>query len=146
MPQPPRTGGAKRTTTEAGLGFEHQRIRKRLLARHVDGSPCPCGVGADCGPGCPCRKAGYALPMYRDPALNVDGRALQADHSQSRSQGGTRADRLMLATCNGSRGDGTRTPAAQDAERYAAPWWTRDWTGQGLTPTPPGGKLSPPPA
>lgn len=61
--------------------------------------------------------------MYRDPSRNVDGRALHADHSVARSQGGKRADRLMLAACNMARGDGTTT------ERYAAPWWSRDWMG-----------------
>ena len=115
------SGGSKRTTTEAGLGYEHQRIRRRLLTNHVDGSPCPCGVGTDCGPRCLCRAAGYALPMYRDASRNPDGMPLEADHTLARSQGGRKADRLMLATCNRSRGDGTRS------ERYAAPWWSRDW-------------------
>lgn len=62
--------------------------------------------------------------MYRDPALNVDGMSLEADHTQARSQGGTKADRLLLATCNRSRGDGTRGVQA-DGQRPA--WWTRDW-------------------
>ena len=113
-----------KTTTEAGLGYEHQRIRRRLMLAHQDGAPCPCGVGTDCGPRCPCRAAGYALPMYRDPTLNADGQPLHADHTLARSQGGTKADRLMLGTCNMSRGDG------HNAERYAAPWWTRDWMGE----------------
>lgn len=111
-----------KTTTEEGLGWEHQKQRRRLLAAHVDGSPCPCGVGRDCGPACICRAAGRALPMYRDPSLNPDGRPLQADHTHARALGGTKADRLMLATCNASRGDGTRK-----SDAYNSPWWTRDW-------------------
>lgn len=62
--------------------------------------------------------------MYRHAALNVDGMAVEADHTQARSQGGTKADRLLLATCNRSRGDGTRG-AQTDAGRPA--WWTRTW-------------------
>lgn len=112
----------KRTTTERGLGYDHRRTRHRLLTNHVDGTPCPCLASGDCGPGCPCRAAGQALPMYRDARLNTDGLPLEADHSLARSLGGTRADRLMLATCNRSRGNGQRT------DRTAAPWWTRDWT------------------
>jgi hypothetical protein len=46
--------------------------------------------------------------MWRDPTLNPDGLPLEADHTIARSQGGTHADRLLLATCNRSRGDGTR--------------------------------------
>lgn len=46
--------------------------------------------------------------MYRNPQLNVDRMPLEADHTIARSLGGTTADRLMLATCNRSRGNGTR--------------------------------------
>jgi hypothetical protein len=49
--------------------------------------------------------------MYRDPARNPDGLPLHADHETARAHGGKQADRLLLATCNMSRGDGTRTPA-----------------------------------
>ncbi|NUR09343.1 MAG: hypothetical protein HOQ45_20360 [Nocardioidaceae bacterium] len=61
--------------------------------------------------------------MYRDPARNPDGMPLEADHTQARSQGGRRADRLLLATCNRSRGDGTRTVTPTGRPD----WWTRDW-------------------
>src|SRR5687767_14145805 len=113
----------RKTTTERGLGWEHQKNRRRLIAKHIDGTPCPCGVGRECGKACICRAAGRALPMYRSAALNADGLPLQADHSIARAQGGMKADRLMLATCNASRGDGTR-----DADMPA--WWDRDWTGE----------------
>jgi len=92
------------TTTERGLGHEHQKARVALLARHVDGTPCWwCGQ-----------------PMYRSQAL-------EADHSTSRAKGGTRADRLLHDLCNRQRGDGSR-----DGERPAlsgAPprWTTREW-------------------
>lgn len=139
--RPPRPAGP--STTERGLGWAHQRDRAVLLRGHVDGTPCPCLELNDCGPACPCRRVGIGLPMYRDPARNADGRALQADHSRARSRGGTRADRLLLATCNASRGDGSRrrqqpatgrTLQLQRAPRPAtlqlqpaAPATTRDW-------------------
>lgn len=86
------------TTTERGLGNQHQQQRKRLMAALVDGTPCPCG---GCGPACPCRPE--PQPMYRDAKRNVDRRALQADHPLGRGSG-RMAERLLLATCNGSLG------------------------------------------
>ncbi|WP_432571185.1 hypothetical protein [Kineococcus sp. SYSU DK005] len=59
--------------------------------------------------------------------LNVDGRPLEADHTLARSLGGGLADRLLIATCNASRGAGrasTRTAAASDERR---PYWSREW-------------------
>jgi hypothetical protein len=114
----------RRTTTERGLGWDHQRTKRRLLAAHIDGSPCPCLDTGDCGPACPCRAAGHALPMYREPTLNPDGRPLEADHTLARAHGGTRADRLLLSTCNRSRGVGHHTDTAGTPT-----WWSRDWTG-----------------
>lgn len=96
---------AHRTTTQRGLGWTHQKRREQLLRNHTDGTPCPCQPG--CGPGCICRGTN-GLPMYRDPARNPDRMPLEADHTLARSLGGTTADRLLLATCNRSRGDGTR--------------------------------------
>ena len=134
--------GTRRSAASRGLGYDHRRARERLIRSHVDGSPCPCGVGADCGPGCICKRAGYALPMYRDPQLNPDGMPLEADHTLARSLGGTRADRLMLATCNRSRGNGTYASRTATASAdgswplnpatgtHCPPWWTRDWTGE----------------
>lgn len=116
---------ARPTTTSKGLGWAHQQQARRLFARLVDGTPCPCLDLDDCGPACPCRAAGHGLPMYRDPERNADGRTLQADHTVARSQGGTKADRLLLATCNGSRGDGNR--AANDQPFTQPDWWTRTW-------------------
>ncbi|MBE7338113.1 hypothetical protein INS45_01365 [Corynebacterium aurimucosum] len=87
-----------RSTTEKGLGWDHQKERDALLAVHVDGTPCWwCG-----------------RPMYRERSRNFDGRALAADHSLARALGGTRADRLLHSTCNSARGDGHN-----DAQRPA---------------------------
>lgn len=81
------------SSTARGLGHDHQVQRARLLNRHVDGSSCWwCGK-----------------PLYRNPARNPDGRVLHADHSRPRSTyGRSAADRLLHASCNESRGDGTR--------------------------------------
>lgn len=108
---------------DRGLGWAHQQQRRRLLARHRDGTPCPCLDDDTCGPACPCRPAGVGLPMHRKAERNADGMPLEADHTLARSQGGTLADRLMLATCNRSRGDGTRRRPANDAPS----WWSRQW-------------------
>lgn len=85
-PTPPKT------TTERGLGWEHQRKREALLAVHRDGAPC----------------WWCSRPMYRDKTRNFDGQALAADHIQARANGGTTAGRLLHGSCNSSRGDGSR--------------------------------------
>lgn len=46
--------------------------------------------------------------MFRDARQNFDGATLEADHSEARSRGGRKADRLMHSTCNRQRGDGSR--------------------------------------
>lgn len=77
---------------ERGLGTRHEHERKRLIAGHVDGTPCWwCGQ-----------------PMHRDSAANPDGMPLEADHTNPRSKGGTVADRLLHGRCNRQRGDGSR--------------------------------------
>lgn len=117
---------SRKTTTGKGLGWQHQQQRARLLRSHRDGAPCPCLDDNRCGPGCLCRPHGHGQPMYRDASRNPDGMPLEADHGElARSLGGKRADRLLLATCNRSRGDGTRIHAASPMTRPA--WWTRDW-------------------
>lgn len=122
---PNRSRGApkrKLTTTQQGMGWDHQQDRDKLLTRHIDGRRCWwCG-----------------RPMYRKPERNFDGRTLHADHSKSRSRygiGRTRADRLLHDTCNRERGDGSRdnerpalthiaTPSADHIELgpLAMPW------------------------
>lgn len=121
MPGPKR--GPQLSSTARGLGYDHVQIRRALLHLHVDGAPCPCLQLNDCGPGCPCRRAGHGLPMYRDARRNVDQRPLEADHTQPRARGGKRADRLVLARCNRSRKDGRRSPH-QQRERIDT---DRDW-------------------
>lgn len=79
-------------TTARGLGWQHQRTRAQLLAQHTDGTPCWwCG-----------------RPMFKQPERNWDTAPLEADHTLSRSQGGTRADRLLHSVCNRQRQDGSR--------------------------------------
>lgn len=107
------------------LDWAHKKQRARLIRNHRDGTPCPCLELNDCGDSCPCRAAGRGLPMYQDPARNPDRAPLEADHTIAWSQGGRRADRLLLRTCNRSRGDGTRAAA----ELGRPSWWTREWTG-----------------
>lgn len=81
-----------KTTTEKGLGWEHQKNRDGLIAVHVDGSPCWW-----------CCK-----PMYREAARNHDGKPLAADHGHARHYGGTKATQLLHFSCNSSRKQGDR--------------------------------------
>ncbi|ABM14400.1 conserved hypothetical protein [Mycolicibacterium vanbaalenii PYR-1] len=115
--QPPPTG-KRRTNKQRGVGWQHTQERERLLARHRDGRRC----------------WWCAKPLYREPARNWDGEPLHADHTRPRSKGGTTADRLLHATCNRTRGDGSRdhqrpaadqTPASNpddDLGPLAMPW------------------------
>lgn len=81
-----------KTTTEKGLGWDHQQETDALKAEHVDGTPCWwCG-----------------LPMFLDPLLNWDRRGLSGDHSLPRASGGVITDRLLHGKCNKRRGDGSR--------------------------------------
>lgn len=73
----PRAG----RTAARGYGRPHQRARRWLLARHVDGTPC-----AHC-----------SQPMYK-------AQDLQADHSTPRALADGLPDRLLHASCNASRG------------------------------------------
>lgn len=113
----------KRTTSQAGLGWQHQKQRTRLLGAHRDGAPCWwCG-----------------RPMWKDHTRNWDydptatypsnGR-LAADHTHARTHGGTIADRLLHEVCNKERGDGSRdhlrpathTPTPKPTTRNALDW------------------------
>ncbi|QMU22515.1 hypothetical protein [Gordonia rubripertincta] len=80
------------TTTERGLGWQHQKQVRSLKAQHVDGSPC----------------WWCAQPMFLAPESNWDKAVLAGDHSISRANGGQIADRLLHSTCNKERGDGAR--------------------------------------
>lgn len=100
------------TTTQRGLGWEHQKQRKRLLAKHRDGDLC-----GHCGE-----------PMFKSQPL-------QADHTIPRSLGGAKADRLLHSWCNESRGNGTRVPAtATDA--WQSGITSRNWLASPTPPTP----------
>ncbi|MFI8664242.1 hypothetical protein ACIGKR_29895 [Rhodococcus qingshengii] len=100
---------AAKTTTERGLGWQHQKTREHLLRVHIDGTPCWwCGRS-----------------MYRAAERNPDEASLEADHSTARSKGGTKADRLLHSTCNRSRQAGSRDhqrPALRLTRPLAFPW------------------------
>lgn len=97
-----------RTTTQKRLGHDHQVHRQRLLARHVDGTPC----------------WWCSRPMYRDRRKNYDynpnatrrdgkpdtsSGSLSGDHSKARSTNNhSIADRLLHGQCNKERGNGSR--------------------------------------
>lgn len=46
--------------------------------------------------------------MFRRDELNFDAKKLNADHSDARAYGGTKADRLLHDKCNKERGKGDR--------------------------------------
>lgn len=85
---------AAKTTTQRGYGHTHQKQRRKLLAQHKDGAPCP-----ECG-----------KPMYKTAAKNFDGAALEADHGPGSAlkyadnKQATKATRLLHRTCNRSGG------------------------------------------
>lgn len=103
-----------KTTTQKGLGWQHQQAAKRLRNHHVDGTPC-----AHCG-----------RPMYLDRTRNWDydpsttnpySGTLHADHGgMSRAEAIRRGlpiplpDRLLHGTCNIQLGDGEQ-PTDSDA-------------------------------
>lgn len=83
---------SRKSTTEKGLGWQHQQQVKALLNSHIDGSPCWwCGE-----------------PMFVDPQRNWDGESLAGDHSIARRGGrvASKADRLLHGKCNKKRGVG----------------------------------------
>lgn len=76
------------TTTQRGLGWEHQKRRAALLP-HAYGQPCPwCGE-----------------TMERWQRLDLD-------HTVPRAHGGTVGDRIMHRACNRERGEGATDRAA----------------------------------
>ena len=83
---------AKGATTAAGLGWPHQQAVAELFRNHRDGSPC----------------WWCAKPRYSTKELNWDGRQLAGDHSIPRAISRySKADRLLHATCNEQRQDGS---------------------------------------
>lgn len=101
-------GRRRLTTTDIGLGWEHQKRAARLKREHRDGTLCWwCGE-----------------PMYLDPTRNPDYKPgiraageLHADHTNSRAHGGTHADRLMHGDCNRQRGNGDNDHARPALKR-----------------------------
>lgn len=95
-----------RSTAERGLGHEHRKHRDTLLRVHIEGTPCWwCG-----------------LPMYKRQAL-------AADHTHTRANGGTHADRLLHSLCNTERGDGSRDHLRPALTRHGSskPTPSRHW-------------------
>jgi hypothetical protein len=68
------------TTTQRGLGYQHQQRRKHLLP-HAYGTPCPM-----CGD------------------IMEHGDLLDLDHTIPRALGGTVGDRIVHRTCNRAAG------------------------------------------
>ncbi|MGN7134573.1 hypothetical protein ACTHQY_15005 [Rhodococcoides corynebacterioides] len=95
-----------KTTSQKGLGWDHQQVRKQLLSQHVEGTPC-----GHCG-----------KPMFKAT------QPLDADHELARHHGGRRANRLLHASCNRSRKDGTTpTPAVKAARADRGQWTLLQW-------------------
>jgi 5-methylcytosine-specific restriction endonuclease McrA len=90
-------------TTAVGLGYAHQRDRKRAIAVMPDGTQCPL-----CG-----------RPMHKDPARNYDGRALHYDHVIARAlKPGARGPmRLTHARCNVQAGQLVRMQLSRGKPR-----------------------------
>lgn len=102
-----------KSTTERGYGWRHQQQRERLMRAHRDGTPC-----SHCG-----------KPMYRDPAKNFDGAALEAQHTDplanyDNKQSAPLASELMHRFCNRSLHDGTRKVTPPGSRRPAGGF---DW-------------------
>ena len=74
----------KGSTTQRGLGAQHQRIRARLLPLAI-GTWCPLRL-----PGC--------------DGLMVDPKRMDLDHSTPRVLGGVHGDRITCRHCNRSSG------------------------------------------
>jgi hypothetical protein len=80
-----------KTAAQRGYDHRHQQVRKRLMFNMKDGTPCEW-----------CQR-----PMWKDPAKNFDGAALEADHTRDlKHHGPGDADRLLHRACNRSRGAG----------------------------------------
>lgn len=95
------TNRAKLSAKNRELGRAHKARVAALKRAHVRGTPCWwCG----------------------EPMLDVDG--LDGDHSKSRSKHqGSIADRLLHASCNRQRGDGSHDedrPALRKMAEYGA--------------------------
>lgn len=97
-------------STAIGLGYQHQRDRKRAIAVMPDGTQCPL-----CG-----------RPMHKDPARNHDGRALHYDHVIARALGGHNGPRrLTHATCNEQAGRALGARLARSRRRPRRTAYTR---------------------
>jgi hypothetical protein len=91
----------KPSASARGLDYKHRQRREMLLRNLVDGTPCP--------------AEGCGLPMYKNPLMNFDGAALEADHQEERAvvgNFGSRANRLLHKKCNARLGGQLRARLA----------------------------------
>ncbi|MDT9411321.1 hypothetical protein P8T80_08005 [Corynebacterium rouxii] len=104
----------KANTTRRGYGATHQKNRRRLLAQHIDGTPCE-----HCG-----------KPMFKDPQRNFDHAPLEADHPEGKEQArmGTQAQkrtnhatRLLHRRCNRQLGVKVRNELNGHTQGNTAP-------------------------
>lgn len=112
---------AKPSTTDKGLGWQHQQDAARLLRHHADGTPCWwCG-----------------LPRFKAPLLarNWDRKQLAADHSKPRAFGGQRADRLLHGDCNSQRQDGRHDDVRPVVLGVHPTEWAAALAARGITTT-----------
>ena len=90
----------KPSSTARGLDYRHRQRREALLRNHVDGTAC---TAEGCG-----------LPMFRDPLMNFDRAALEADHEAERAIHGNSGlpTRLLHKECNARLGGQLRARLA----------------------------------
>jgi 5-methylcytosine-specific restriction endonuclease McrA len=96
--------GHKRTTTQRGLGRQHQLQRKRLL-RTALGTWCPLRL-----PGC--------------DGLMINPSRMDLDHTIPRALGGTTGDRIVCSHCNRSAGATLGNQMRQQVRAYVR---SRQW-------------------
>lgn len=116
----PRWSG---TTTERGLGADHQTTRVQALTSLQDGDLCA-----------RCQLRGIKHPMYRHLVIWKDGKPtspwLDLDDFPGRASGGQQVKRLSYRGCNRSAGAALATPMRLARLRLLAQRTTtpsRDW-------------------
>ena len=114
------------TTTQRGLGYDHQSARERALASLKDGDLCA-----------RCQRRGIHHPMYRHLVIWKDGKPrspwLDLDDFPGRTFGGPQIKLLSWRRCNRSAGAALSTPLrlarlrAALTVRNSAPSPSRNW-------------------
>jgi hypothetical protein len=96
---------SKTSSAARGLGYEHRRNRGRMHPNHIDGTPCPCGVDADCGQAAsaaePATRSHVPQPGPQSRRHAAHGRPLERSQSRRHEGRPTRARRLQpLPRCS----------------------------------------------